>query len=237
MKIVVFTALSLLSASVLAADAGKLKTEKQKTSYALGRQVGEDVKRNNVDLDPDVFTQAIRESLKGQKSKMTDEEIKTTLQGFQQKMREKQVAMVKELGEKNKKAGEAYLEANKKKPDVKTTASGLQYRVIKEGKGKKPGPDDVVVAHYVGTHVDGKEFDSSVKRGEPATFAVSGVIKGWQEALQMMPEGSKWEIVVPAALGYGERGAGGAIGPNETLVFNVELLEVKPGEKAESNKN
>lgn len=237
MKIVVFTALTLLSASVLAADAGKLKTEKQKTSYALGRQVGEDVKRNNVDLDPDVFTQAIRESLKGQKSKMTDDEMKTTLQTFQQKMRDKQMAMVQELSNKNKKEGEAYLEANKKKSDVKTTPSGLQYRVIKEGKGKKPGPDDVVVAHYVGTHVNGKEFDSSVKRGEPATFAVSGVIKGWQEALQMMPEGSKWEIVVPAALGYGERGAGGAIGPNETLVFNVELLQVKPGEKAESNKN
>jgi len=146
----------------------------------------------------------------------------------------KQEEETKKLGEKNRKEGEAFLAANKKKEGVKTLASGLQYKVIKPGTGKKPKSTDTVTTHYRGTLIDGTEFDSSYNRGQPATFPVHGVIPGWTEALQLMEEGAKWQLFIPSKLGYGERGAGQAIGPNATLIFEVELVSVQ--EKKEEKK-
>ena len=158
---------------------------------------------------------------------MTEQEMKETLAGLQKELMEKQAERAKLLAEKNKKEGEAFLAANKTKEGVKTLPDGLQYKVIKEGTGKTPKADDTVVTNYRGTLIDGTEFDSSYKRGQPATFPVKGVIPGWTEALQLMKEGSKWELFIPSNLAYGERGAGNAIGPNATLVFEIELISVK----------
>ena len=178
------------------------------------------------EIDIAIVVQALETSLKGGATLMTDAEQQTVRQAFIQKMTAAQQAQQKVAADKNKKDGEAFLAANKAKPGVKTTASGLQYEVMKEGTGKKPAATDQVKVHYVGTLIDGTKFDSSVDRGEPATFALNGVIPGWTEALQLMPVGSKYKIVVPSSLGYGEKGTPGPIGPNATLVFEVELLEI-----------
>lgn len=223
-------AFTMFGATAIAADKPAPKTEKEKLSYSIGVQIGHDIKRNNIDLDADTFARAVRDVLAGDKTAMTEEEIKTTLQGFQQKMMEKQAAMIKELAEKNKKDSDAFLAANKKKKGVVSLPNGIQYKVIKEGKGKQPTVKDTVVAHYTGTLPNGKEFDSSVKRGEPATFPLGGVIKGWQEVLPRMKEGAKWQVVIPPELAYGERGAGQDIGPNQALVFDIELISVKQGD-------
>ena len=159
---------------------------------------------------------------------MTDDQVQATMMALQNQVRTQADAKRKTDAETNKKAGDAYLAANKTKPGVITTPSGLQYKVIKEGTGPKPTVTDVVVCNYTGTLIDGKEFDASSKHGGPATFPVRGVIKGWTEALQLMPVGSKFELVLPPDLAYGERGAGDDIGPNETLVFQVELVSIKP---------
>ena len=158
---------------------------------------------------------------------LSEEEMRTVMTAFQKEMAAKQAEMMKSQGEKNKKEGEAFLAENKKKEGVKTLASGLQYKVIKEGTGKTPKATDKVSTHYQGTLIDGTEFDSSYKRGEPATFPVNGVIPGWTEALQLMKVGSKWQLFVPSKLAYGEKGAGPIIGPNAVLIFTVELLAIK----------
>lgn len=221
----IFLAASLVATGVAAETAPK--TEKEKLSYSLGAQIGQDIKRNEVDIDVDTFARAMREAISGAKPAMSDEEIRNTMQNFQQTMRQKAMAKMQEMGEKNKKASDEFLANNKTKQGVKTLPSGIQYQVITMGKGKKPTQKDQVVAHYTGTLIDGTEFDSSVKRGEPATFPLNGVIKGWQEVLPMMPVGSKWKVWIPPELGYGPRGAGQQIGPNQALIFDIELLDIK----------
>ena len=223
--------LGLLAGTLSAADsAPALKTDQDKISYSIGLNIGRNFKSQGIDANPDLVGAAIRDVLKGNKPLLTEEEAMAVLGNFQKEMRAKQMAKASESGDKNKKEGAAFLAANKIKDGVKTTASGLQYKVIKAGTGKIPKATDTVKTHYAGTLIDGTEFDSSIKRGEPATFPVGGVIKGWTEALQLMPVGSKWQLFIPADIAYGERGAGQAIGPNATLIFDIELLSIEPGE-------
>ncbi len=204
-----------------------LTTDKAKASYALGENLGLSMKRQDVDIDPDLVALGLKDVLAGRKPAMTDEEAKAALMQLQAKVRENMEAKIKAMGAANKQAGDAFLAANKSKEGVVTLPSGLEYKILKEGTGPKPTATDTVECNYRGTTIDGKEFDSSYKRGEPASFPVSGVIKGWTEALQLMPVGSKWQLFVPSNLAYGERGAGGDIPPNSTLIFEVELLSIK----------
>jgi FKBP-type peptidyl-prolyl cis-trans isomerase FklB len=203
--------------------AGGLKTDKQKFSYTAGYQIGQNLKRQNLDLDSKTFSQGVQDAIANAKPRLKPEEMQAAVQNQQKKDMEKQAAVAK----KNLDAGQAFLEANKKKEGVVTLPSGLQYKVVTEGKGKQPKSTDTVVAHYRGTLINGTEFDSSYQRNEPATFPVGGVIKGWQEALPLMKEGAKWQVYIPSDLAYGPRGAGGDIGPNEVLIFDIELLSVK----------
>ena len=224
-----------------------LKDDKDKISYSLGVDIGRTLQKFQLDLNEAALSQGIADVLGNKSMAMTDQELQQTLQAFQQKMMQKQQEalskkqeQMKGVAEKNKVDGKKFLEENAKKTGVKTTASGLQYKVIKEGAGDKPKDSDVVEANYRGTTIDGKEFDSSAKHGNSASFPVNGVIKGWSEALKMMPVGSKWELYVPSDLAYGDEGAGDDIAPGSTLVFEVELLSVKknaantpPGPNAE----
>lgn len=215
--------------AAMAADKLELKTDKDKVSYAIGMDMAGSLKKNDIAINPDILGKAIKDVLTDQKALLTDEEVKSTLTSLQKDMQDKQQAKMKAQGEKNKKDGETFLTENKKKEGVKTTASGLQYQVIKEGKGKAPKATDTVSVQYKGTLLDGTEFDSSYKRKEPATFPVNGVIKGWTEALQLMNEGSQWKLFIPGELAYGEAGTpGGPIGPNATLIFEVELVSIAP---------
>jgi FKBP-type peptidyl-prolyl cis-trans isomerase FklB len=216
-----------LYAGVLDAADSSLKTPKDKVSYAVGAQIGADMKRQTVDIDPAVLAKGLKDSFQGSKLLLTDQEMREALSGLQQQMAAKQAERMRELGAKNKQAGAAFLAENKKKEDVKVLPSGLQYKITKEGTGKTPKADDTVTVNYRGTLIDGTEFDSSYKRGEPATFLVKGVIKGWTEALQLMKVGSKWQLFIPSELAYGEQSAGRVIGPNSTLIFEVELLGIK----------
>jgi FKBP-type peptidyl-prolyl cis-trans isomerase FklB len=206
----------------------QLKDQKDKVSYAIGLDIGSTMKRQLIDVNEDVMNQGIKDGLSGAKPLMTEEETKATMATFQKDMMAKQAEAKKKLGEENAAEGKKFLEENKTKPGVKTTASGLQYKVLKEGSGASPKATDTVKVNYRGTTIDGKEFDSSYKRGEPASFPVNRVIKGWTEALQLMKPGSKYQLFVPADLAYGERGAGPDIGPNATLLFDVELIEIVP---------
>ena len=208
-----------------------LTTPKDKLSYAIGTDVGRKLKSQSIEVDPAIVERALRDALSDTKPAMTDDEMRATLMDLQKQLREKQMAAAKELGEKNKKEGEEFLAANKSKEGVVTLPSGLQYKVLKAGEGQKPKPSDTVECNYRGTLIDGTEFDSSYKRGQPATFPVSGVIKGWTEALQLMPVGSKWQLFIPSDMAYGERGAGAGIGPNSTLIFDVELLSIQGDKK------
>lgn len=205
----------------------ELKDQKEKVSYSIGLNIGNDFKTQGVDVDTNILLKGMTDALTGAKPMLDEEQIKETLTQLQKDMVAKQEAMAKEAAEKNKAAGAAFLAENGKKEGVTTLPSGLQYKVIQEGTGAKPTLDSTVTVHYKGTLVDGKEFDSSYSRNEPATFPVKGVIPGWTEAMQLMSEGSKWEIVIPSELAYGERGAGPVIGPNSTLVFEVELIKVQ----------
>jgi len=216
-----------------------LKTPKDKASYAIGQNIGKAMKKDSVDIDPTILARGIKDAVTGAKPALTDQEAQAALQAFQIEMKAKMEAKAAEMGSANKQAGDAFQAQNKAKPGVTTTASGLQYKVLTTGAGPKPSASDTVICQYRGTLIDGKEFDSSYKRGQPAQFPVTGVIKGWTEALQMMPVGSKWQLVLPPSLAYGDRGAGPDIGPNSTLVFEVELVgiapkpETKPDAKAE----
>jgi len=217
----------LLANMAFAEETVVLKTEKDKISYGIGMDIGENMKRQSIDIDPDMLAKGIKDVFAGSKLLLTEEEFRTTMENFRKDMMAKQKMQMQELSDKNKKEGEAFLAENKKKEGVKTLPSGLQYKVIKEGDGNLPKAEDTVTVHYKGTLIDGTEFDSSYSRGEPATFPVNGVIPGWTEALQLMKAGSKWQLFIPSNLAYGERGAGGKIGPNSTLVFDVELISIK----------
>ncbi len=220
-------AMVLMAGTAFAADKTELKTDKDKASYAIGMDMGTSLKKNDIDVDPEVLSQAIKEVMAGKKTLMTVDEEHATLSTLQKGLQDKMQTKMKALGEKNKKEGEAFLAANKKKPGIKTLPSGLQYQVITEGNGKSPKATDTVTVQYKGTLLDGTEFDSSYKHGQAVTFPVNGVIKGWTEALQLMKEGAKWKLFIPSELAYGETGTpGGPIGPNATLVFEVELTKV-----------
>lgn len=205
----------------------ELKDLRDKVSYGLGMKMGRDFKEQGADLNPDVIAQAMKDVLGDKTLRLTDEQVVEAFTAYQKELETQYEAKAKAEGEKNLKAGEAFLAENGKKEGVVTLPSGLQYKVIAAGAGKKPTAKDTVSVHYRGTLIDGKEFDSSIGRGEPATFPVSGVIPGWTEALQLMQEGAKWQVFVPAKLAYGERGAGPMIGPNSTLIFDVELIKIK----------
>jgi FKBP-type peptidyl-prolyl cis-trans isomerase FklB len=215
------------SGASLAADVPELKTDKEKISYSIGMDIGGNLKRGSVEVDPDLLARGLKDSYGGGKTILTEDQARQTLEDFQKTLLAKQAETMKILSEKNKADGEKFLAENAKKEGVKVLPSGLQYKQITPGTGKSPKADDTVTTHYKGTLIDGTEFDSSYKRGQPATFPVSGVIPGWTEALQLMKEGAKWQLFVPPDLAYGERGAGQVIGPNATLIFEVELLTVK----------
>jgi FKBP-type peptidyl-prolyl cis-trans isomerase FklB len=205
-----------------------LNSKKDKVSYAIGADLGKKLKTANIDVDPAILTRAMKDTLTGAKSEMSDDEIRATLTDLSKDLQQKQAMAAKEASEKNRKAGEEFLAANKGKEGVVALPDGLQYKVLTAGNGPKPSPSDTVVCNYKGTLIDGKEFDSSYKRGQPATFPVSGVIKGWTEALQMMPVGSRWQLFIPPDLAYGDRQAGPDITPGSTLVFEVELMSIQP---------
>jgi FKBP-type peptidyl-prolyl cis-trans isomerase FklB len=222
------------AATAPAATTSAFTDEKDKLSYSIGVDIGRTLKKLQLDLNHTILTQGVSDILTDKPPAMSDQELQQTLQAFQQKMMAKQQAdmskkqqEMKGTADKNKADGKKFLDDNAKKTGVKTTASGLQYKVITEGKGDKPAATDVVETKYRGTTIDGKEFDSSEKNGGPVSFPVNGVIKGWTEALLLMPVGSKWQIYVPADLGYGDEGAGEDIAPGSTLIFDVELLSIK----------
>jgi len=212
----------LLSFAAAAQDAPELKTDKDKFSYALGMKIAENFHKQGLDLDPTVFGKAFAESFNGGKTALTDQEMETLLAAASQEIRKKQA----ERGVAAQKEGEAFLAANKTKEGVVTLPSGLQYKILKAGTGEKATRDDTVVCNYKGSLINGTEFDASEKHGGPVTFPVKGVIAGWTEALQLMPVGSKWQLFVPSNLAYGANGPGD-IGPNATLIFEVELMSIQ----------
>jgi FKBP-type peptidyl-prolyl cis-trans isomerase FklB len=221
----VMTALPALAS---AQEAPALTTEKDRLSYAMGMDLGAQLKTRSVEIDPAVFGRGLKDALSGAKTLLTEEEAKAVITELQKAMMVKQAEAARVAGEKNKAEGEAFLAANKAKEGVVTLPSGLQYRILKAGDGRKPTEADTVECHYRGSLVDGTEFDSSYMRGQPVTLKVKGgVIPGWAEALLLMPVGSKWQVFVPPNLAYGARGASALIGPNATLVFEIELVAVK----------
>lgn len=201
--------------------------EFDRLSYALGLSMGNNFRSSGIEkLNTADFADGVAAVFNGEKPKMTYDEAKEEIRVFFTALEQRQQEAAAAMGQANAEAGKAFLDENGKRPEVKTTPSGLQYEVIEEGKGLQPKADESVTVHYTGRLIDGTVFDSSVERGEPATFGVSQVIPGWVEALQMMKEGAKWRLFIPANLAYGPNGAGGVIGPNATLIFDVELLKV-----------
>lgn len=227
-----------LASQVSAQESQTLKSQKEKISYMIGMDIGGNFKRQSVDIDPDILARGIKDALSGAKPQLSDQEAREVMASFEKEMRAKQEEIRKTVGEKNKIEGEKFLAENKSKEGIQTLPDGLQYKVITPGKGKKPQLTDTVIAHYRGTLIDGTEFDSSYRRGQPASFPVSGVIRGWTEALQLMEEGGKWQLFIPPNLAYGDRGAGQVIGPNAVLIFEVELISIqeKKEEKKEEKK-
>ncbi|MFO7765808.1 MAG: FKBP-type peptidyl-prolyl cis-trans isomerase [Pelovirga sp.] len=225
MKILVnILLLSVMSVSV--SVAATLDTEAEKTGYALGMNIGQSMKMQQLDIDPDQVAAGLLAAYKGETTLLSEEEMAEILMAFQQQMQQREMELMAAESAKNIEASRAYLEENSKQEGVVTTESGLQYKVLDEGQGASPQPDSTVDVHYRGTLVDGTEFDSSYSRGEPATFPVGDVIPGWTEALQMMKEGAKWEIAIPAELAYADQGAPPVIPPSAALIFEVELLKV-----------
>ncbi len=219
-NIVIASLLGLISAPAFAIE---LDTDNKRFSYLIGMQVGQQITHDKVELDEGAFLAAIQDAQAGKPPQLSQEEIQATLLRIQ----EARSAEIEKASVETKRIGQEFLMANKAKEGVVELPSGLQYKVIIEGTGVKPKATDMVEVHYRGTLIDGTEFDSSYSRGTPASFPVNGVIKGWQEALQLMAEGSKWQLVVPSDLAYGERSAGAQIGPHSTLLFDVELLKIK----------
>jgi FKBP-type peptidyl-prolyl cis-trans isomerase FklB len=221
--IVIFSASLLVLPLFGQEKSTQLKDQKDKVSYSVGLQIGFNLSRQKVDINPDILAAGIKDALAG-KPQLNPDQMKEVMTTFEKDMEQKQ----KEAGDKNKTEGAKFLEENKKKEGVKTTASGLQYKVVKEGNGPQPKATDTVTVNYRGTLINGTEFDSSYKRGQPATFPVNGVIKGWTEALQLMKVGSKYQLFIPSNLAYGERAVSPDLGANSTLIFEVELLDAKP---------
>ncbi len=212
-----------------------LKTQKDKVSYALGANLGTNLHKQSVEVDTAIVLRGLKDALAGGKLLLTDDEARAVLTQLQTDLRNKQTEKIKEAADVNKKAGADFLDANRAKEGVVALPSGLQYKILTQGTGPKPTATDTVSCNYRGTLLDGTEFDSSYKRGQPASFPVNGVIKGWTEALQLMPVGSKWQLFIPAELGYGDRGADprSGIGPGATLIFEVELLSIQDKAKSE----
>jgi FKBP-type peptidyl-prolyl cis-trans isomerase FklB len=209
-----------------------LTLQKDKFSYALGMNLGTNLKKQGMTVNTELIARGIRDTMAGNKPLLSEDEARGVMMAVQAEFQQQQRERMQQLGEANKKEGVTFLAANKAKDGVTTLPSGLQYKILTAGTGPKPAATDTVTVNYRGTLINGTEFDSSYKRGQPATFTVGGVIKGWTEALQLMPVGSKWQLVIPADLAYGERGAGADIAPNATLIFEVELLSIKAPEKA-----
>jgi len=232
MKIKTLVLLPLLLVAPTIVSAADVKTDKQKLSYILGVQVGQGLKAEGIELEMDAFSAGIKDMMEGNKPKIDQATAQKLVQDYQQ---QKQANMAETAAKKQKQA-DAFLAKNAKEKGVVVTATGLQYKVLEQGKGKSPTSEDKVVAHYTGKLLDGTVFDSSVERGEPATFPVSGVIKGWQEALPMMKEGAKWQLVIPANLAYGDRGIGNIIGPNEALMFDIELVSIETADATKAIK-
>ncbi len=223
--------LSLMLSANVALGAVKLKSLNEKASYAIGLNIGQNLRQQGAEIEMDQLIEGLRHGIKDQAPLLKPDELQKTMQEYGGKIQQAQMTKRKADGDKNKSAGEKFLADNKKKADIKVLPSGLQYKVITAGNGPKPKATDTVVTHYRGTLIDGSEFDSSYSRGEPATFPVNGVIKGWTEALQLMPKGAKWQLFVPYDLAYGEQGSGPKIGPFATLIFDVELLDIKNEKK------
>jgi FKBP-type peptidyl-prolyl cis-trans isomerase FklB len=205
-----------------------LTTDKQKASYAIGMNVGTSIRRQSVDVDPDILARGLKDALAGGKTLLTDDQAKAALTAIQAQARKAQEEKAQVAAVANKKEGDAFLAENKTKPGVVALPSGLQYKILTEGTGPKPTAEDSVLCNYRGTLLNGTEFDSSARHGQPIEIPVGRVIKGWSEALQLMPVGSKWQLFIPPDLAYGDRGAGNDIGPDATIVFDVELLSIKP---------
>jgi len=229
---------ALLTVACQAEEKVTLDTDSAKESYAIGYSIGEDFKQQGIEVDSRVLAKGMADAIAGSEAMLSEEARREVFSAMQKRMMEQQQQMAAERkkemaaqGEKNLADGKAFLEKNAKEEGVITLDSGLQYKVLEKGKGAPPIKTDNVTVHYHGTLIDGTVFDSSVERGEPATFPVGGVIPGWVEALQLMPPGSKWKLFIPAELAYGERGAGQVIGPNSVLVFEVELLEINKAQK------
>lgn len=218
-------------------SAPALTTRADKFSYALGMNLSQNLRRQSIEVNPDLLLQGLKDAMSGGKTLLTEDEERAVLTEAQNEARRQQQEKMQQAGEANKKEGAIFLAANKSKEGVVTLPSGLQYKVLTQGAGPKPTATDSVVCNYRGTLINGTEFDSSYKRGEPATFPVGGVIKGWTEALQLMPVGSKWQLFVPSELAYADRGAGAAIGPNATLIFEVELLSIQKQSDDKSGEN
>jgi FKBP-type peptidyl-prolyl cis-trans isomerase len=204
----------------------ELKTQKDKASYSIGVSIGKNLKDQKVEIQTDILVKGLLDAYTGAKTQLTEKEMGDVLAQFQQEIMAKAQEEAAKKGGENKSKGEKFLADNKNKPGVKTTPSGLQYTVISEGTGPKPTASSTVKVHYTGKLIDGTTFDSSVDRGEPIEFPLNGVIKGWTEGVQLMSKGSKYKFFIPSDLAYGDRGAGNAIGPNETLIFEVELLDI-----------
>ena len=217
---------ALVASVCFAGEKPELKDRKDKESYSLGFQFGQSVKDQGVDINPDIYTSGLHDALSGASPRLSQEEIRNTVTELQKRVMEARQKQMREIADKNLAEGKAFLDANKKKEGVISLPNGLQYKILADGAGKTPKATDGVTVNYRGTFIDGTEFDSSYKRETPATLQVGGVIRGWSEALQLMKEGSKWQLFVPPDLGYGERGAG-PIPPNSTLIFDVELISVK----------
>ena len=222
MKLKTLLILPVLLASASLLNASELKTDKDKLSYIFGVQVGQGLRAEGVELEMDAFTAGIQDMLAGNEPQIGQATAEKLVSAYQ----EKKQLEIAEISAKKQNESSTFLANNAKNDDFVVTASGLQYKIVEKGEGKSPTSEDKVIAHYTGKLLDGTVFDSSHDRGEPATFPVSGVIKGWQEVLPMMKEGGKWQIVVPANLAYGDRGVGNLIGPNETLIFDIELVSI-----------
>jgi FKBP-type peptidyl-prolyl cis-trans isomerase FklB len=227
--ILIFAVLSLLLPVLGEEKSPQLKDQNDKVSYSIGVNIGMNLNKAKVSVNPEILAAGIKDAIAG-KPQLTEEQRKEVMTTFEKDMEQKQKA----AGQKNAADGAKFLEENKKKEGVKTTASGLQYKVIKEGSGPQPKATDVVTVNYRGTLIDGTEFDSSYKRGEPATFPVNRVIKGWTEGVQLMKVGSKFQLFIPPNLAYGDRAVSPDLPANSTLIFEVELLDVKPPEAAAS---
>lgn len=233
--IIMAASMTWLVSAIHAEEKKTLKTTLEKQSYSMGVNIATRMKTQSINIEADAFMMGFKDALSGDKLLLLSEaEIKETLASLEKEIREKQAEKLKEnaeklknTAEKSKKESLAFLEENKTKKGVVSLPSGLQYKILKEGTGKLPGIEDVVVCNYRGTLIDGTEFDSSYKAGKPATFPLKGVIRGWTEILQLMKEGSKWEVYIPSDLAYGEKGAAGIINPYATLIFEIELISIK----------